>query len=130
MREVHPRSLLQYLLLAVVLLYAILLIGAPLAAIVQGAFSKGVPALIKAITDMDVIYAFRITFLLAVGAALVNTVGGMALAWVLVRHRFPGRQMVDALVSAPFVVSPVIVGYVLFVLFGRDGWIAIPGVQI
>lgn len=130
MREISPRSPIQLLLLFVVVSYAVVLIGAPLGAIAQGAFSKGIPTLINAVTNADVIYAFRVTFLLALGAALVNTLGGMALAWVLVRHRFRGRGLVDALVSAPFVVSPVIVGYVLIVLFGRNGWIAIPGVQI
>src|SRR5262245_34477121 len=130
MREITPRSPIPILLLVAVLLYAALLIGAPLAAIVQGAFSKGIPALVKALIADDVIYSFRLTFWLAIGAAAVNTAAGVALAWVLVRHRFPGRQLIDALVSAPFVVSPVIVGYVLIVLFGRNGWISIPGVQI
>src|SRR5215467_702740 len=102
MREITPRSLIPILLLAAVLLYAALLIGAPLVAIVEGAFSKGIPALVKAITAEDAIYSFRLTFLLAVSAAAINTVAGVALAWVLVRHRFPGRQLVDALVSAPF----------------------------
>ncbi len=46
----------------------------------------------------------------------------IALAWVLARHRFPGRMVLDALVHAPLVLPPVVVGYGLLGLFGRQSW--------
>ncbi len=47
----------------------------------------------------------------------------MVVAWVLVRHHFPGKALLNGLVDLPFVVSPVIVGFVMIVLFGRQGWL-------
>ncbi|MEP7285865.1 MAG: sulfate ABC transporter permease subunit [Chloroflexota bacterium] len=130
MREVKLRSPLQFMLVGIVLLYAGGLIIAPIAAIVQGAFGKGLDGLFAALTEPDVIHAFQVTLFLSIIAALVNLVAGVVLAWVLVRHQFPGKRLLSALVDAPFIISPVIIGYVLIVLFGRQGWINIPGIQI
>lgn len=130
MREVSVRSPIQLLLLGVVLLYAALLLLAPMIAIVQGALGSGIGAVFTALGQPDVLLAFKQTFLLAIGAVVINTIAGIALAWVLVRHKFPGKRLFDALVDAPFVFSPVIAGYVLIVLFGRNGWFTSPVVQI
>ncbi|MFN8419857.1 MAG: sulfate ABC transporter permease subunit [Anaerolineae bacterium] len=130
MRELSPRSPVAVILIGIVLVYAGLLIGAPLAAMVQGAFGKGIEPFMKALTQPDVLHAFQVTVSLAAGSVLVNTVFGLIVAWVLVRHRFPGRRIVDALVDAPFVFSPVIAGYVLIVLFGRGGWFTPQNFQI
>ncbi len=130
MRELTPRKPVQLFLLLVVLLYAGILIVAPIVSIVQNAFVKGLSPVIEAITQPDVIHAFQITFSLAIGAVLFNTAAGVIVAWVLARHKFPGKRLVDALVDAPFVISPVIAGYVLIVLFGRNGWLASLGWQI
>src|SRR5689334_12264154 len=102
MREVKLRSPLQFVLLAIVLLYAGVLLIAPMVAIVQGAFESGLGKLIEALTQPDVIHAFEVTFLLALGAVLVNTIAGIILAWVLVRHHFRGKKLLNALVDAPF----------------------------
>jgi sulfate/thiosulfate transport system permease protein len=130
MREAAPRSPIQIAILAAVLLYAGALLIAPVAAIVQGAFGKGITTLVSAITEPDVLRAFELSFALAVGAVLINAVAGVIVAWVLARHNFPGKRLVNALVDAPFVFSPVIAGYVLIVLFGRNGWIAPTTFQI
>jgi sulfate transport system permease protein len=130
MRERELRGPLPLILLAVVLVYAAGLLLAPMAAIVSSAFAGGVGKVINALLLPDVIMAFRMTFLLALGAMLINTIAGTALAWVLVRHNFPGKRLVDALVDAPFVFSPVIVGYALILMFGREGWFAPTVVQI
>jgi sulfate/thiosulfate transport system permease protein len=66
----------------------------------------------------------KLTALLVITATVINTIAGIGLAWVLVRHQFPGKHLIDAMVDLPFVVSPVIVGYVIIVLFGREGWFA------
>ncbi|HVO69019.1 MAG TPA: sulfate ABC transporter permease subunit [Aggregatilineaceae bacterium] len=130
MRERRARFPGQYLLIGVVVLYVGLLIAAPLVALVQHALSKGPAPLVTALSGPDVVHAFAVTLLLTLGAALINLVGGVLLAWVLVRHTFPGRQLWIALIDMPFVISPVIIGYVLLVLFGSGGWLQIPDVPV
>lgn len=130
MRERELRGPIPLILLAIVLVYAAALLLAPMAAIVSNAFVDGVGKFVDSLLLPDVFLAFRMTFLLAISAVLINTIAGTALAWVLVRHNFPGKRLVDALVDAPFVFSPVIVGYALIVMFGREGWFSPSIVQI
>ncbi len=103
--------------------YLGILLLAPLAALVKTAFSKGFWGLAWALADPDVWRALRFSLALALGATAVNTVFGVAVAWVLVRHRFPGRKVLNALVDLPFAVSPVVAGYMLILLFGRQGYL-------
>jgi len=64
----------------------------------------------------------------------VHVVCGMAVAWVIVRHRFPGRRLLNALLDLPFAVSAVVVGYMLLLIFGRTGllgpWLASVGLRV
>jgi sulfate/thiosulfate transport system permease protein len=130
MREVRVNRPIQFLILGLVLAYTGILLFAPIAAIVGEAFSRGVAELVRALSNPDVALALRLTFITAAFAVLINTIAGVLLAWVLVRHRFPGRRFLDAMVDLPFVFSPVIIGYALIVLFGRNGWIRTDGFQI
>lgn len=59
-------------------------------------------------------------------ATLVNALVGVPLAYVLARRRFPGRSIVDLLVTLPLVLPPTVTGYYLIVLLGRRGWIGAP----
>src|SRR5690606_14319657 len=111
------------LLLGVVLLYAAALLFAPIFALLSGAFRDGIEPVLNALTTPDALAALRLTATLAISAALINAILGLICAWVLVRHEFPGKRFFNALVDLPFVVSPVIVGYVMIVLFGRLGWL-------
>jgi len=67
--------------------------------------------------------AFRLSFLAAFGAALINAVFGFIAAWVLVRYTFPGRRFIDALVDLPFALPTSVAGIALTALFSRNGWI-------
>ncbi|MFN8528096.1 MAG: sulfate ABC transporter permease subunit [Anaerolineae bacterium] len=124
MKATKPRSLWAGLLIGGVLLYAAVLLFAPMISIVQGAFSRGAEAAINSLNDPELIHAFGVTILLAVVSTTVNTVVGIAIAWVLVRHQFPGKAVLNALVDLPAVASPVIIGFVVIVIFGRGGWLA------
>jgi sulfate transport system permease protein len=73
-------------------------------------------------TGADALSSLKVTLIISAVATLVNTVFGLCVAWVLVRDRFPGRQIVNGLVDLPFAVSPVIAGLTLILLFGRGGW--------
>ena len=63
-------------------------------------------------------FPIRLSFAVATAATLIALVAGSLLAWVLARKRFPGRNLVDALVSLPLVLPPTVLGYYLLVLLG------------
>jgi sulfate transport system permease protein len=111
------------LLIGVVLGYLLLLLGGPLVAICTEAFGGGVGSLWSALTEPDVLHAFGMTLGIASAAVLVCTVFGTLVAFVLVRHRFPGRAFFNGLVDMPFAVSPVVAGLMFILLFGRGGWL-------
>jgi sulfate transport system permease protein len=100
------------------------LLAAPAVTLVRGALVDGVGAFFSALARPDVVHALGLTAELAAIAVLVNTVFGVLVAWVLVRDRFFGRGVLNALVDVPFAVSPVVVGLVLLELFGRSGLLA------
>lgn len=139
MREITPRKPLQLLLLGIALLYVAVLLLAPIITIVQKALANGFEPVITALSEPNVVHALQVTFILTMGAVLLNTVFGIIIAWVLTRQRFRGRRILNILVDIPFVFSPVIAGYSLIVLFGRNGWFtptvipivfALPGVLL
>jgi sulfate transport system permease protein len=130
MRERSIGTPIQALLVVIVLAYAAILLIAPLSAIFGGALEEGIGAVWAALTTPDALAALRLTFMLAVVASAINVILGIITAWVLVRHNFPGKALFNALVDLPFVVSPVIVGFVIIVLFGREGWLKDLPVQI
>ena len=77
----------------------------------------------KTITDPRVVASYRVTFGASFVAALVNTVFGLLVAWVLVRYRFPGRRVVDAMVDLPFALPTAVAGIALTTLYVSDGWV-------
>jgi sulfate/thiosulfate transport system permease protein len=130
MREISPRSPLALLLVGIVIAYAGILFIAPMAAIIAGALQEGFAPILETFADPSLQHAFAVTLILSVGAVVINAFAGLITAWVLTRQRFTGRKLLDAMVDIPFVFSPVIAGYALIVLFGRDGWAAPPIVPI
>jgi sulfate transport system permease protein len=70
-----------------------------------------------------VVASYRLTFGASLGAAAINTVFGLLVAWVLVRYRFPGRRLADALVDLPFALPTAVAGIALTGLFAANGWI-------
>lgn len=65
--------------------------------------------------------ALRLSLWVSGWAVAVSLPFGIAIAWVLARHRFPGKSIVDAVVHMPLVLPPVVIGYLLLILFGRRG---------
>lgn len=120
----NPAGVLPKVLIGIVLLYVAALILLPVFAIFQGAFSQGVSAFIQAILNPQALAAFWLSIQLAIIAVIVNSIFGTIVAWVLVRQDFWGKGFFNALIDLPFVVSPVITGYMVILLFGRQGWFA------
>jgi sulfate transport system permease protein len=75
------------------------------------------------ITDPRVIASYRLTFAASLAGATVNAVFGFVVAWTLVRYRFPGRRMVDALVDLPFALPTAVSGIALTAIYAPNGWI-------
>jgi sulfate transport system permease protein len=115
---------LAWVLIAVVVLYATLLLGGPLAAIVGGALASGIGALWRELSSAAALNALKLTVLLAVAATVINILFGMCIAWVLARDKFKGQSIINGIVDLPFAISPVIAGFMLILLFGRNGWFA------
>src|SRR5206468_3155775 len=76
-----------------------------------------------AVSSPRVLAAYRLTFGASFIAALVNVVFGLLLAWVLVRYRFPGKRIVDALVDLPFALPTAVAGITLTAMFASNGWV-------
>ena len=72
-------------------------------------------------TDPDFLHALWLTLLIALIAVPLNTIFGVACALVLVRQRFRGKAVLNALVDLPFALSPVVVGHALFLVYARTG---------
>ena len=76
-----------------------------------------------AVTTPRVLASYRLTYGAAFAAALVNAVFGLLVAWVLVRYRFPGKKLIDALVDLPFALPTAVAGIALTALYAGNGWI-------
>ena len=116
-------SVVEVLLVLVVVVYAGALLVGPLAAIVWGAVSHGAARIASELGSASAMHALRLTLGLSVAATLVNTVLGTCVAWVMVRDEFPGKRILNGIIDLPFAVSPVIAGFMLILLFGRNGWL-------
>jgi sulfate transport system permease protein len=81
------------------------------------------PAFWSTVLDPRVVASYRVTFGASFVAALINTVFGLLVAWVLVRYRFPGRRLVDAAVDLPFALPTAVAGIALTTLYANNGWI-------
>jgi sulfate transport system permease protein len=109
------------LLIGIVVGYAGFLIIAPLFALLKGAFQEGVAAMWQSLNEPDLRAAFWQTLYIALIVVVIHTIFGTAVAWAFVRDKFRGKWLLNALVDLPFAVSPVVVGYMLLLIFGRRG---------
>lgn len=78
---------------------------------------------IAAVSSPRVMASYRLSFGVSLLAALVNMFFGFVLAWVLVRYRFPGRGIIDALVDLPFALPTAVAGIALTAIYARNGWV-------
>jgi sulfate transport system permease protein len=114
----------RWLILLGCVLWVGLLLTLPLIAIVWTVVRSGIGTVTATLSAPDVRHAFVLTAIITVVTVLVTTVFGIIVAWVLVRQRFRGRALLNALVDLPFALSPVTVGLACVILFGPGGWFA------
>jgi sulfate transport system permease protein len=95
----------------------------PLSMIALQASRIGASKLLSAALGPRALAAYGLSFGAALAAAVVNAVFGVLLAWVLVRYRFPGRALVDALIDLPFALPTAVGGIALCTVYGPRGWL-------
>jgi sulfate/thiosulfate transport system permease protein len=111
------------LALGFTLLYLSLIVLIPLSAAFIRTASLSWEEFWTVVTTPRVLASYRLTFGASFAAALVNAVFGLLVAWVLVRYRFPGKRLVDALVDLPFALPTAVAGIALTGLYAGNGWI-------
>jgi sulfate/thiosulfate transport system permease protein len=114
--------LVRGVMLAAAFVYVVTLLLAPLAGILYYALRSGISAIGDTFSQPDVRHAFLLTVIIMVVTVVVTSVFGVIVALVLARDRFPGKRLVSAFVDLPLAVSPIIVGLMAVLLFGRGGW--------
>jgi sulfate transport system permease protein len=102
--------------------YLTLILVAPVGLIFWRAFEHGVHPFWGAISNPDAVHALKLTLEVTLVAVPLNTVFGVLCGIAIVRHRFRGMGLVNALVDLPMALSPVVVGLSLYLLYGRQGW--------
>ncbi|MBI5833695.1 MAG: sulfate ABC transporter permease subunit CysT, partial [Armatimonadetes bacterium] len=111
------------LTLGYTLLYLGLVVLLPLTALVWRTTSLGLAGFWAVVTDERVLASYRVTFGTSLVGASINAVFGSIVAWTLVRYRFPGRDLLDALVDLPFALPTAVSGIALAALYSPKGWI-------
>jgi sulfate/thiosulfate transport system permease protein len=100
-----------------------LIVLVPLAALLVKASDMGWAGIWTTVSEPRVFASLRLSFLAALGAALIDLVLGLAVAWTLVRYRFPGRRLLDAAIDLPFALPTAVSGLALTALLADNGWL-------
>jgi sulfate transport system permease protein len=111
------------LALGFTLLYLSLIVLIPLSALFFKTATLGWDGFFEVATGERVLASLRVTFVTSFAAAVINVFFGLIVAWVLVRYRFPGKRIVDALVDLPFALPTAVAGIVLATLYAPNGWL-------
>lgn len=111
----------ERILIAVAVTLTLLFIAAPLIYIFARAFSQGWQVYATNILHPMTLHAIWLTTITAIIVVPVNVAFGIAAAWAVAKHRFPGRQLLVTAIEIPFSISPIIAGICYLLLYGRQG---------
>ncbi|PDT83880.1 sulfate ABC transporter permease subunit CysT [Sinorhizobium sp. BJ1] len=111
------------LALGVTLTWLTLIVLIPLSGLIWRSSGLGWSNFMALVLDERTVNALTISFGTAFIAAVVNLIFGVILAWVLVRYRFPGKRVIDAMVDLPFALPTAVAGIALTALYAPNGWI-------
>ena len=112
-----------HLSLGFTIFYLSLVVLIPLSAVFFKTFTMTWEAFWSAVTSDRVMASYRLTFGASLIAAALNVLFGGIVAWVLVRYRFPGKRIIDAMVDLPFALPTAVAGIALTALYSSNGWI-------
>ncbi|UOO81102.1 sulfate ABC transporter permease subunit CysW [Uruburuella testudinis] len=129
----EPRWL-RLTLIGIALAFLLLMLVVPLTAVFYEALRGGWQLYLESLTNSEALAAIRLTLITAAIVVPVNAVLGIAMAWLLTRFDFYGKQFLTTLLDLPFSVSPVVAGLMFVLLFGAHtaigGWLEAQGIQI
>jgi len=124
----------KHALRLIALVYLTFLLVLPVGVVFWRTFEHGPGPVWDALTQPNAVHAIQLTVIVAVAAVVGNTVFGVGTAVLLVRHRFFGKRVLDALIDLPIAVSPVVVGLALILVYGRTTgvgtWLGARGLDI
>lgn len=134
---------LRWTLIGIAVLFMTLMLVIPLVAVFYEALKSGWALYVAALVEPEALKAIQLTLITAAIVVPINTVIGLALAWLLTRFNFKGKQLLTTLLDLPFSVSPVVAGLMFVALLGANSWLggwleyfgfqvifAIPGIVI
>jgi len=113
----------RFTLIAISLIFLLLILLLPLAAVFVEAFRKGPAPFFQALADTETFSAIRLTLIVAGVSVPLNLIFGVAAAWAIAKFEFKGKAFLTTLIDLPFSVSPVISGLVFVLLFGSSTWL-------
>jgi sulfate transport system permease protein len=109
----------------VVMLWLSVIVLLPLAALTTKSLDGGLGAFWDSVSSRQAVAALRFTLIVSVVVAAINAVAGVAIAWTLVRDRFPGRRLVNAVIDLPFAMPTIVAGITLLALWGPQSPVGI-----
>jgi sulfate/thiosulfate transport system permease protein len=127
-RTITEPAYVRALLIAAGMVFLTLVVVLPLVSVFAQAFERGVVTYFQKLWQEETRAAIQLTLLTAAIVVPLNTVFGVAAAWLIAKYRFPGKSLLLSLIDIPFSVSPVISGLIFVLLFGArgvlGGWLA------
>lgn len=115
-------ALVKWSLIGIALVFLILVLFVPVAAVFTEAFKKGWETYLTALIEPDALSAIKLTLIVAAIAVPTNLIFGVAAAWAIAKFEFRGKQFLITLIDLPFSVSPVVAGLIYVLIFGAQGW--------
>ncbi|MFO0760688.1 MAG: sulfate ABC transporter permease subunit CysT [Byssovorax sp.] len=107
----------------ITVVYLCLIVLVPLSMVVLKTSSLGWSRFFQIAFDPRAIASYELSFGASLAAALVNSIFGVILAWVLVRYRFPGKGVIDAMIDLPFALPTAVGGIALTGIYAKKGWV-------
>jgi sulfate/thiosulfate transport system permease protein len=120
--QLREPAAVKALLIAAALAYFALMLLLPLGTVLAEGLKKGIDVWLAAVKEPDARSAIKLTLVVAAISVPLNTVFGVAAAWLISKYDFRGKPMLTTLIDLPFSVSPVVSGLVFVLLFGAQGW--------
>jgi len=122
------------LFVGVAVLFMVAMLVIPLMAVFYEAFKGGWQLYLAALVEPEALQAIKLTLITAAIVLPINMIMGLAIAWLVTRYQFRGKQLVTTLLDLPFSVSPVVAGLMFVLLFGVNsfvgGWLESMGIQV
>lgn len=111
------------LTMGVTLIYLSFIVLIPLGSLLLKGTGMGMDKFLKTVLNERVLHGYLVSFGCALIAAIVNSIFGIILAWILVRYDFPFKRFLDGLIDLPFALPTAVAGIALTTLYSENGWI-------